>query len=79
MHARIHYETRAATLVLHKVKYSFRKMSDTLESTQAPAIFLFRGLSSRTTLPALNLMAHSIQVIFRRAFLEDEGRLQVLL
>ena len=80
MPAQIDSETRAAMLLLHKVNYSSRKIKDTLESTQAPAILLFRDLTSQVTPLALSLMDYSIHRIFKRRFWKRRTRsLQVLL
>ena len=48
--ARIDSEPKAAIVILYKVNYSFRKITDILESTQTPAISLFQGLISQATL-----------------------------
>ena len=53
MPARIYSETRAAILILHKVNYSSPKISDTLGSTNPPAIPLCRGLTTAALSPAV--------------------------
>ena len=69
MSVQVKSETRAAILVLHKVKYSFRKTSVTLESTQTPAIIVFWRPTSKTSNSlVLRLMDYSIHGIFKRRF-----------
>ena len=74
MAAQINSETRVAILVLHKVNHSCQKIRDTLEFTQAAAIFVFRSPTSQSNSLGLTLINHSVQMIFKRRFWKSETR-----